>query len=144
MKKNRILGFALILVVFSLANCDVWNSIFVDPIVGTWQATAVSSNGTAVPVGSGPTEVSQTLTVLADKTVTMSGKSRAAPISATGTWSRIDATYKIVLTMTTGTETYSGNLGCTLSADNKTLNASGTWTDAAGSSNAGSVTFARQ
>jgi hypothetical protein len=134
----------LILVAFSLANCDVWNSIFVDPIVGTWQATAMSMNGTVLTVGSGPTEVSQTLTVIADKTVTMSGNSLGMSASGTGTWSRIDATYKIVLSVVANGATISGNLGCTLSADNKTLSASGTWTDPSGSSNAASGTFARQ
>lgn len=123
-----------------LSSCDLWYGIFGDPIVGTWAMTAETIDGNVLTVGTGPGQVSMTMIVAKGGTITGSGTMNVNPLTITGTWTRSNTTYTLVVTdVGGGTSTTTG----TLSSDGRTMN--GTIAGGAGSNfTAGTVTMARQ
>ena len=143
MKRLRMAVIIVLSLVFALSSCDLWYGIFGDPIVGTWVLTAETVNGTAFTIGTGATDMSMTLDIAKDGTITGGGAFGPSPFTTTGTWTRSGTTYTLIATSTsggsgtyTGTATYTGPV----SSDGKTFTGS---VSGAGITS-GSATLAKQ
>lgn len=119
MKKKLAFIVLALLVVFAFSSCDLWYAVFGDPIIGTWKLTAGTVNGTAFTIG--PSGYDMTMTIAKDNTLTISAIVSGTPYTETGTWSRSDTTYTLLVpSQPTGGVTITAT--GTLSSDNKTLN----------------------
>jgi hypothetical protein len=138
MKKRLSLPLMIlvIFVVLAVSSCDLWYGIFGDPVVGTWKLTAETINGTVYTIGPGASEVSCTLTIAEEGTITGGGSMMGTAFTNTGTWTRDGTTYTLVIISSPGGTVTST---CTLSSDATTM--TGT---VDGSGITGSMSLAKQ
>ena len=138
------LKIVLVLVVLSVAACDSGQGTIDDPFVGTWSLSAETVGGTTLAIGPDATEVSATVVVNKDNTMTTSARWQGTDISSTGTWSRNGSSYTTVGTATVNGNTHTATVTGSLSSDYKTWTASGNDVDSAGNTTPVEATYVRQ
>ena len=138
------LGIFILSAVFLVSGCDLWNSIFGDPIVGTWTVTAVAVNGTPASIGTGSSQNSGTYTIKADNTLSLAGTSFGSAVTGSGTWSRNDASYTLTYSVSATSGSATESLIGTLSADKKTFSGAGDGTATPGGSYTKTFTLQKQ
>jgi hypothetical protein len=137
MKKLSIVVIIVLSLVFALSSCDLWYGIFGDPIVGTWVLTAETINGTVLTIGTGASNVSATMIIAKEGTLSGSGTFFGSSFTNSGTWTKSETTYTLNVTSTPGGTSTSTS---TLSSDGKTMTATITGSGIT----SGSMTMAKQ
>jgi hypothetical protein len=118
MKNRKALVLAVIVPAMLLAGCDFFSSLFQDPIVGTWNATAITYNGTPITLDA---STYYTSTINNDDTWSGSGKGGGTESAASGTWSKSDGTYSFSVTTISMSGASVTSWIATLSSDHKTM-----------------------
>jgi hypothetical protein len=146
MNKKRALPLIIlaVFIVSIVSSCDLWNSIFGDPLVGTWAITAESVGGVPFTIGTGPTDMSGTFVIKSDNTLTLSGTAWGGAYTGTGTWSKSGATYTIVVTSVASGGSNTTTVSGTLSSDNKTFSGSGSYSTSVGGGSTVALTLVKQ
>ena len=120
MKNRKALVLAVVVLTMVLAGCDFFSSLFQDPIVGTWNATAITYNGTPIPLDA---STYYTSTINNDDTWSGSGKGGGTESTESGTWIKSDSTYSFSVTTISMSGASVTSWVATLSSDHKTMNA---------------------
>lgn len=120
MKNRKALVLAVVVLAMVLAGCDFFSSLFQDPIVGTWNATAITFNGMPITVDA---STYFTMTVKGDDTWSGSGKGGGTESTMSGTWSKSDSTYSFSVTTISMSGASITSWVATLSSDHKTMTA---------------------